>query len=168
MDNTELRQLIRDLAKKRDSHERTKLYWALTNAELLMPVRVDAVEGEVNPGDLHPLNREALGGLASFAVFTHLSAAEAWQSADAEGVPLRLERISFENALNLMLAAGVGSMFINPEAKFTGELYRHELETCRDGIQKLQARQARHEAMSQEEEVVPEVSWFQKFMARFQ
>ena len=37
--------------------------------------------------------------------------------------------MAFVDLLPLLLDAGAGSAFVNPAAKFTGELYRHELQT---------------------------------------
>ena len=140
--NGELRTLIRDLALRRASHDRRQLYWALIQAQLWTPVRLTSAVGHVQPGDLHPLDCEALGGLASYGVFTHEQAAEGWQASGVAPLGLRLERIRFVDLLPLLIAAGVGSMYINPDAKFSGELYRHELETCLDGARKAEARQA--------------------------
>lgn len=140
--NSELRTLIRDLALRRESHDRRQLYWALIQAQLWTPVRATSAVGHVQPGDLHPLDCEALGGLASYGVFTHEQAAEGWQASETDTSGLRLERIRFVDLLPLLIGAGVGSLYINPEAKFSGELYRHELETCLDGARKVEARQA--------------------------
>lgn len=140
--NGELRTLIRDLALRRESHDRRQLYWALIQAQLWTPVRLTSAVGHVQPGDLHPLDCEALGGLASYGVFTHEQAAEGWQASGVDTSGLRLERIRFVDLLPLLIDAGVGSLYINPDAKFSGELYRHELETCLDGARKVEARQA--------------------------
>ena len=70
-ENIDLRTMIRDLAKRRDSVDRRQLYFALVKASVWTPVAANSAVGEVQPADLHPLDREALGGLASFAVFTH-------------------------------------------------------------------------------------------------
>lgn len=164
--NADLRNLIRDLALRRESHDRRQLYWALVQATVLTPVEVDAAPGSIQPGDLHPLDREALGGRASFGVFTHEAAAEQWQNDEGEGVPLRLERIDFGDFLPILLAAGAGSLYLNPSAKYTGELYRHELETCLDGAKKLarRKRQLRRQMASETPHEDPPVSkwsrWF--------
>ena len=125
---------------RRESHDRRQLYWALVKAEIFIPVRVEAALGSIQPADLHPLDREALGGMASFGVFTHQAAAEQWQKEEGEGIPLRLERIGFVDFLPILLAAGAGSLYLNPGAKYCGELYRHELETCLEGSRKLARR----------------------------
>jgi len=150
-ENADLRGMVRDLALHRESHDRRQLYWTLIQSTLLTAVRLESVPSDVSPADLHPLDREALGGLAAFAVFTHAEAAAHWQSAEGEGVPLRLERISFVSFLPIVLAAGVGSLYINPGAKYAGELYRHELETCLDGARKLAQRIAREPAQTTNE-----------------
>ena len=67
-ENSDLRTLIRDLAMRRESHDRRQLYWALISADVLTPVSVDSAEANIQPGDLHPLDREALGGMASFSL----------------------------------------------------------------------------------------------------
>ena len=139
--NADLRSLIRDLALRRESHDRRQLYWALIKAEILTPVRLAAAPSAIQPADLHPLDREALGGMASFGVFTHQAAADQWQQDEGSGVPLRLERIGFISFLPLLLDAGAGSLYLNPSAKYSGELYRHELETCLEGSRKLARRQ---------------------------
>ena len=139
-ENADLRSLIRDLAMRRESHDRRQLYWALIQAKILTPVRPDSLASDISPGDLHPLDREALGGMASFAVFTHQDAAEQWQKEEAVGIPLRLERARFVEVLPILLGAGAGSVYLNPASKYSGELYRHELETCLDGAQKLAKR----------------------------
>ena len=141
-DNSDLRTLIRDLATRRNSVDRRQLYFALIEAEVWAPVSANSAEAHLQPGDLHPLDREALGGLASFSFFSHQAAAEAWQKAEAEGIALRLERLMFVDLLPLMIDAGAGSAFINPEAKFSGELYRHELETILQGAKTIAARKA--------------------------
>jgi len=139
--NSRLRTMIRDLAIKRESHDRRQLYWELIQAQVWTPVRATSAAGHVQPADLHPLDYEALGGLASYGVFTHEQAAERWQASGEDALGLRLERIRFVDLLPLLMDAGVGSMYINPEAKFSGELYRHELETCLEGARKVEAQQ---------------------------
>ena len=140
-ENTDLRTLIRDLAMRRESHDRRQLYWALIVAKVWTPVRVDSPVSDISPADLHPLDREALGGLASFAVFTHPEAAKQWQVDEKVDVPLRLEHIGLTDFLSIVLDAGAGSLYLNPGSKYTGELYRHELETCLDGARKLARRE---------------------------
>lgn len=151
-ENNDLRTLIRDLAMRRESHDRRQLYWALIKAEVWTPVTLDSAESHIQPADLHPLDRDALGGMASFSVFTHEAAAAAWQASEGAGVALRLECLSFVDFLPLVLDAGAGSLYLNPESKYSGELYRHELETCLDGARKL----ARRTAGSTEEARDPE------------
>jgi len=138
--NSELRTMIRDLALRRESHDRRNLYWTLLQAQIWTPVRVESAPGHVQPGDLHPLNCEALDGMASYCIFTHDQAAAGWQACSSDTQGLRLERIHFVPLLPLLLDAGAGSLYINPEAKFSGELYRHELETCMEGARKLAAK----------------------------
>ena len=144
--NSELRTMIRDLALRRESHDRRQLYWMLIRAQLWTPVRVDSAAGHVQPGDLHPLDCEALGGLAAYSVFTHEQAAEGWQASGPHPQGLRLERIHFTDLLPLLIEAGAGSMYINPEAKYSGELYRHELKTCLEGARKVAAQQGQRTA----------------------
>jgi len=151
-ENNDLRTLIRDLAMRRESHDRRQLYWALIKAEVWTPVTVDSAESHIQPADLHPLDREALGGMASFSVFTHDAAASAWQASEGVGVALRLERISFVDFLPLVLDAGAGSLYLNPGSKYSGELYRHELDTCLDGARKI----ARRSVNTPVADVVPE------------
>ena len=164
--NADLRNLIRDLAMRRESHDRRQLYWALIKAEILTPVRVEAAPSSIQPADLHPLDCEALGGMASFGVFTHQAAAEQWQKEEGEGIPLRLERIGFVDFLPILLSAGAGSLYLNPGAKYSGELYRHELETCLDGARKLSRRnrqtQSNAGAEPQQEQPTPSIwaRWF--------
>jgi hypothetical protein len=145
-DNNDLRTLVRDLATRRNSVDRRQLYFALIEAEVWTPVSANSAAAHLQPGDLHPLDREALGGLASFSFFSHQAAAEAWQKAEAEGIALRLERLMFVDLLPLLIDAGAGSAFINPEAKFSGELYRHELETILQGAKTIAARKAMRSA----------------------
>ena len=168
-DNTELRTLIRDLAMRRESHDRRQLYWALIQAEVWVPVRLESVPSDISPADLQPLDREALGGLASFGAFTHQQAAEQWQDEDKPDVPLRLEHIAMSDFLPIVLNAGAGSLYLNPGAKFTGELYRHELETCLEGVRKLARREklmAHAESQQTSTELEPEPrSFWQKFKA---
>ena len=140
--NSDLRTLVRDLAKRRDSVDRRQLYFALIQAEVWTPVTPSSAVGHVQPGDLEPLDREALGGLASFAFFTHEAAASVWQAEEAGGRTLRLERISFVELLPLLLDAGAGSAYLNPAARYSGELYRHELETMLEGARTLARRSA--------------------------
>jgi len=168
-DNQELRHLIRDIALQRESHDRRELYWALIHADVLTAVRLDAPEGHITPADLHPLDKAPLAGRAAFGVFTHLKPAEQWQADSATGTALRLERLPFAEALPLLLDAGAGSVFINPSGKYTGELYRHELETCLDAIKKLKARQARHQAVAEQADVAspsPQ-GWFARLRQRW-
>ncbi len=139
--NSELRTTIRGLALQRGSRDRRQLYWALIKAQVWTPVRVASAAGHVLPGDLHPLYGETLGGSASYCIFTHEPAAEGWQRSTSDTQELRLERIQFVDLLPLLIAGGVGSLYINPEAKFSGELYRHELETCLEGARKVAAQQ---------------------------
>jgi len=139
-ENNDLRTLIRDLALRRESHDRRQLYWALIKAQVWTPVNVDSAESHLQPADLHPLDREALGGMASFSVFTHEGAAATWQADEGAGIALRLQHISFVDFLPLVLGAGAGSVYLNPSAKYSGELYRHELQTCLDGAEKLARR----------------------------
>ena len=163
--NADLRGLIRDLAMRRESHDRRQLYWALIQAEVLTPVRVDAAVASIQPADLHPLDREALGGMASFGVFTHQAAADQWQKEEGEGVPLRLERIQFVDFLPVLLGAGAGSLYLNPSAKYSGELYRHELETCLEGSKKLARRNRLNEAATatKPKEKAPPSMWARWF-----
>ena len=156
-ENADLRSLIRDLAMRRESHDRRQLYWALIRATVWSPVRLEAVPSDIAPADLQPLDREALGGLASFGIFTHQQAAERWQDEEKPDVPLRLERISVVDFLPIVLDAGAGSLYLNPGAKFTGELYRHELETCLEGARKLIRRERLIEkAAQQQQSAAPE------------
>jgi hypothetical protein len=148
--NSELRRMIRDLAMRRDSHDRRQLYWMLIKAQLWTPVRSTSAVGHVQPGDLHPLDREALGGMASYSAFTHEQAAEGWQASGPHTQGLRLERIHFTDLLPLLIDAGAGSMYINPESKYSGELYRHELETCLEGARKVAAKQGQRTARTME------------------
>ena len=134
--------MVRDLAKRRDSIDRRQLYYALVKAVVWTPVSASSAVGHIEPGDLHPLDREGLAGRASFAFFSHEAAAKAWQDEEGQGTSLRLERIEFVDLLPLLLGAGAGSAYINPAGKFTGEFYRHELETMMTGAQKLASRSA--------------------------
>ena len=168
-DNSDIRGMIRDLALKRDSIDRRQLYFALIKAEVWVPVSAKSATGHVSPGDLHPLDQEALGGLAAFAFFTHLGAAEGWQGDEAGTEQLRLERMPFVDLLPLLLDAGAGSAFINPAAKFTGELYKHELQTILDGARRLVARaSAASPAEVAEDPVESPVarSWWQRLLGR--
>lgn len=134
--------MVRDLAKRRDSIDRRQLYYALIKAVVWTPVSASSASGHIEPGDLHPLDCEGLAGRASFAFFSHEAAAETWQDEEGQGASLRLERIEFVDLLPLLLGAGAGSAYINPAGKFTGEFYRHELETMLDGARKLANRSA--------------------------
>lgn len=168
-DNGDIRGMIRDLALKRDSIDRRQLYFALIKAEVWVPVSAKSATGHVSPGDLHPLDREALGGLAAFAFFTHPGAAEGWQKDEAGSEQLRLERMPFVELLPLLLDAGAGSAFINPAAKFTGELYRHELQTILDGAKRLAARAPVEPPVEPAEtpaESPPARSWWQRLLGR--
>ena len=165
-ENADIRQMIRDLAVKRDSIDRRQLYFALIEAEVWVPVRLESPMGHVTPSDLHPLDREALGGRAAFAFFTHLAAAEAWQTEEGVGEALRVEQMPFVQLLPLLLDAGAGSAFINPVAKFAGEFYRHELETMLDGAKRLAAGERRasvvaSKAAAQEES---KRAWWRRLM----
>jgi len=140
--NSELRTMIRDLALRRESHDRRQLYWMLIQSQIWTPVLAASAVGHVQSSDLHPLDCEPLGGMASFCIFTHEAAAAGWQRSRPDIQGLRLERIDFSDLLPLLVDGSAGSLYINPEAKFTGELYRHELETCLDGVRKLAAKQA--------------------------
>lgn len=168
-ENIDLRTMIRDLAKRRDSVDRRQLYFALVKARVWTPVAANSAVGEVQPGDLHPLDREALGGLASFAVFTHQAAAEMWQAEEAGTTMLRLEGIDFSTLLPTLLDAGAGSLYLNPAGRFSGELYRHELETMSEGLRVMRRRsqlaQHRVEAMEAEPSEVAHVSWFERLFA---
>ena len=152
---------------RRESHDRRQLYWALIRAKVWAPVRLESVPTDISPADLQPIDREALGGLASFAVFTHQQAAEQWQDEEKSDVPLRLEHISVVDFLPIVLNAGAGSLYLNPGAKFTGELYRHELETCLEGARKLARRERLMANVTPEiESPEPEtVSVWQRLMA---
>jgi len=164
--NADLRSMIRDLAKRRDSIDRRQVYHALVQADVWTPVSATSIVGHVQPADLQPLDREALGGLASFSVFTHQSAAEAWQAEEAQGVVLRLERIAFVDLLPTLLDAGAGSLYINPAAKFSGELYRHELETMLAGVKTLKRRLRMAAARASEPEPIAEpetASWMSRW-----
>ena len=140
--NIDLREMVRDLARKRDSIDRRQVYFALIQAEVWTPVTASSAVGHLCPADLYPLDYEALANGASFAFFSHQSVADAWQNTVRPSEPLRLERIAFIDLLPLFIDAGAGSVFINPEAKFTGEFYRHELETILAGARKLARRSA--------------------------
>jgi len=140
--NLDLRVLIRDLATHRDSVDRRQLYWALIMADLWVPARADSAPGHLQPGDLQPLDRAGPGGMASFAAFTHEDAARLWQDDEGADLPLRLEKIAVADLLPIVLDAGAGSLMLNVASNYGGELYRHELETCVDGIRKLAKRQA--------------------------
>jgi len=168
-DNGEIRGMIRDLALKRDSIDRRQLYFALIKSEAWVPVSAKSAAGHVTPGDLQPLDREALGGLAAFAFFTHLGAAENWQEEEAGTEQLRVERMAFVDLLPLMLDAGAGSAFINPAAKYTGELYRHELQTILDGARRLAARKPPtppEEPVEEPAEAPLERPWWQRLLGR--
>ena len=170
-DNADIRGMIRDLALKRDSIDRRQLYFALVQAEVWVPVSAKSAAGHVTPGDLQPLDREALGGLAAFAFFTHLDAAEGWQKEEAGSEQLRLEHMAFVDLLPLLLDAGAGSAFVNPAAKFTGELYRHELQTILDGARRLAARTPSKPSVESAEpaeaaDPSPPRSWWQRLLGR--
>jgi|GEM_PF-2315568 len=168
-ENIDLRTMIRDLAKRRDSVDRRQLYFALVKANVWTPVAANSAVGEVQPADLHPLDREALGGLASFAVFTHQASAELWQAEEAGSTMLRLEGIEFSTLLPILLDAGAGSLYLNPAARFSGELYRHELETMADGLRVLRRRtqmaQHREEAIDEPPAAEAEPSLFERLLA---
>lgn len=164
-DNGDIRGMIRDLALKRDSIDRRQLYFALIKAEVWVPVSAHSASGHVTPGDLQPLDREALGGLGAFAFFTHLGAAESWQAEEAGTEQLRVERMAFVDLLPLLLDAGAGSAFLNPGAKFTGELYRHELQTILDGAKRIAARTP-PEPPEDPVESPPERAWWQRLLGR--
>jgi len=160
--NSALRTMVRDLARQRESVDRRQLYYSLIQAVVWTPVTASSAPGHVEAGHLHPLDREGLGGLASFAFFSHEAAAENWQGEDGNEVALRLERIRFVELLPLLLDAGAGSAFINPAAKFSGELYRHELETMLDGARKL-ARRTPTPAVDPEPALAPSSLWSRIF-----
>ena len=70
-DNGEIRGMIRDLALKRDSIDRRQLYFALIKSEAWVPVSAKSAAGHVTPGDLQPLDREALGVTRELEALQH-------------------------------------------------------------------------------------------------
>ncbi len=121
LDNEELHGCIRRLAKARDTPNRHNLYFALIRAQLALLV----VDGEPHPVDRH-------ADAPVFAVFSDWATLEAFSPEVQEHQVMSGTRI-----FPLLAECEASVLMINPGGKLGGELYRHEILTICEGIERL-------------------------------
>jgi hypothetical protein len=131
--NPGLREAMREAARKRDEGSRHKLYNALINAELLIPLDPTASEDGETVDDFLVLER--VDGRAIYAAFTDWGALRKWQ-------PRGWSYRSMHGSLLFEALAGreLGPFRINPEGDLGGELYPHEVEMLAVAVQKHRRR----------------------------
>ena len=130
--NADLRNLIRDLALRRESHDRRQLYWALIKPRFSHRCVWKQLQDRYN---LPTFTRWIVRRLAVWPrlVFLRISG-RAVAKGRRRGDSPSFGKNDFVDFLPILLGAGAGSLYLNPSAKYSGELYRHELQTCLDGL----------------------------------
>lgn len=128
--NPKLIEAMRAVARSAEVPARQALYAALANAELVVPIDPETLDG---PPDQHaPLVLEDFEGGPVFAVFSDVDALRGWRHeghpwAGVHGVDF------FAHAQR----AGVTSVRVNPDGEIGGELYRNEVAAIVEGIRKF-------------------------------
>ncbi len=129
LDNQELLESIRKLAKTREFEDRRVVYQNIINGWFYLPIRseedtLDFPEVHAWPHEFH--NRPV------WAAFTDLEALR-----DFRHEPEPYIKISGIRLVQAAVAEGLGALKINPRSRVGGELYAHELDTLAEYLQKI-------------------------------
>jgi hypothetical protein len=127
-------QLMQEQVNQRgDLKSRKRLWSRLMRATLLVPLK-RAPAGEVGIGAELPLRVFGeLGGAEVVGAFTDATALRAHDPR-----PLPYARLTGAQLFPLLAARRVASMLLNPGQGVRGELYRHEIETIAEAVQRTQ------------------------------
>ncbi len=121
LDDGPVVEAMRRLSKERSHQARSGVYLALVRARLLV------AHGPEGPSAVGQMGEMPVG-----AVFTDWDTLEAY---DPRGLPF--EAMAGTDAFPLLLASGMASVQVNPHGRVGGELFRNELMTICEGIQRL-------------------------------
>lgn len=150
LNNKKLIDAMRLLSKQRDMSARQKVYWAVIRAEMLLALeappppsltqergrsqwveaglsKVSEISSSVKLHDFR-----AITGYRSAAIF---SDAEALEGVDPRGT--HWVRLPGRLAISLALEQGWDSLLINPHGAIGGELYRNELVSILEGLERM-------------------------------
>ena len=121
--NRHLETSIRQLSVKRDQSSRFKLYRDLIQAQLILPLE--------KKGSDKPRVFGSLMGYSTYAVFT---TDKSLRNFDPRGLPLRV--ITGRRLFPLLKSRRAGSLLINPKGDLGGELYKHEIESICEAMER--------------------------------
>ncbi|MCB9526385.1 MAG: SseB family protein [Myxococcales bacterium] len=132
-ENPRVIELMTALSRDRDMKTRRRLWMALVNATWLVPL-TRAVDAEaVGLGGALPLRvlGELAGGevVGAFTDFGHLLG--------HDPRPRPYVRVHGKVLFPALAARKVASLLLNPGQGVRGELYRHEIETLAEGVQRM-------------------------------
>lgn len=128
-----LKMMEIQIEKRGDIAARKRLWSRLLRATLLVPLK-HAASGAVGIGADLPLR--VFGELAGAEVVAAFTDATALRAHDPR--PLPYARLSGSELFPLLAARRVGSLLLNPGQGVRGELYRHEIESIAEAVQRLQ------------------------------
>lgn len=130
--NPGLRKAMTDLSKRREGRLRLRVYSQLIEARLLVALAQPLEDPrQQDQAELHIFER--LGSAPVVGVFTEMEVLRAFDPRELPFVVWTGEAL-----VPLLAARRVGSLLINPGGReVRGELYRNELETISEGIQRM-------------------------------
>lgn len=149
-DNNRLIEAMKTLSKKRDMSSRQKVYWAVVRSQVLLALDKSAPKSlktdrglqqwiESGLDDIQHISSSLslksfkdITGYRSMAIFTDSNALDLVDPRGVETVvlPGRL-------AIMLALAQSWDSLLINPRSDVGGELYKNELQSIVEGLEKM-------------------------------
>jgi len=132
--NERLVDAMRMAASARDDKSRQRLYAALVNATLLVPIDPDTVQ--LSAADQQPLSLGSdAHGFTSWAAFTSWDALRQWRP---EGHPFGL--VHGTDFFMHVHDSGRGTARINPDGVVGGELYPSEVKMMVDVVRRFYGR----------------------------
>jgi hypothetical protein len=150
LSNHRLTESMRRLSTQRDMSSRQKVYWGVVRSDVLLALSepppksltqergriqwVEAGSEEITTiSDSITLQSfKEVTGYRSASIFSDLAAFEA---ADPRGI--NWVRLPGRLAISLVLAQGWDSLIINPHNSVGGELYRNELTSIMEGLERV-------------------------------
>ena len=150
IENNRLIEAMKQLSKKRDMSSRQKVYWAVVRSQVLLALDQPApkslktdrglqqwIESGLNniehiSSSLSLKSFKDITGYRSIAIFTD---SDALDLVDPRGI----ETVVLPGRLAIMLALSQSwdSLLINPRSDVGGELYKNELQSIVEGLEKI-------------------------------
>lgn len=126
-DNEDLVESMRAVAQTRSAEARHRMYTALVNATLLVPIDPDAEDDASDGEEFYVI--DILDGHPVFLAFSDWPSLRRWSPRGFSYMPMHGSEF-FE----LAIERDLGSVQINPRGEVGGELYRHEIEMLVEGV----------------------------------